>query len=252
MVDDVKALTSDLIIPHTAKTTAKTTPLASQPGGAKRVTSSSALPLSPEPATQPTAAETTALALPLPDVVEPAVCEHGCGHLVEGSMRRVHDRSRGVGGACVSPERMQQAAKAAAHVARLKRGFATLAALQVHLQSGGRAGDFPIHETVYVDDELQSPWIADGAAGPAAPLCLQRINRITGTAEWNTRLGVSGDPTGTSASIQMYARGEAIADSAILVRLAPQATEPMYQPARPTAAGPWPRRLPFLHPSLSR
>ena len=223
--DDVKA---------TAKTTANTTPLASQPepGGAKRSTSSSALPLSPKK--------------------KPAVCEHGCGRLVEGFMRQVHDQVHGAEGACVSPERMQQAAKAAANVARLKSGFGTLEALQVHLHGGGRTGDFPIHQTVYVADELQSAWIADGAAGPAAPLCLQRINRITGAAEWNTRLGVSGDQTGTSASIQMYARGAAIADSAILVRLAPQATEPMYQPARPTIAGPWPRRLPFLHPSLSR
>jgi hypothetical protein len=147
---------------------------------------------------------------------------------------------------------MQQAAKAAADVARLKSGFETLEALQVHLNSGGRTGDFPIRQTVYVADALQSAWSADGAAGLAAPLCLQRINQRTGAAEWNARLGVSGDQTGTSASIQMYARGAAIADSAILVRLAPQATEPMYQPARPTIAGPWPRRLPFLHPSLSR
>ena len=225
MVDDeVKA---------TAKTTANTTPLASQPepGGATRATSSSALPLSPK---------------------KPAVCKHGCGHLVEGAMRQVHGRVHGVEGACVSPERMQQAAKAAADVARLKRGFETLEALQVHLHSGGRTGEFPIHETVWADAELQGPWSADGAAGLAAPLCLQRINQRTGAAEWNARLGVSGDPTGTSASIQMYARGAALADSAILVRLAPQGTEPMYQPARPTVAGPWPRRLPFLHPSLSR
>ena len=95
-------------------------------------------------------------------------------------MRQVHDRVHGVEGACVSPERMQQAAKAAADVARLKRGFETLEALQVHLHSGGRTGEFPIHETVWADAELQGPWSADGAAAPAAPLCLQRINRITG------------------------------------------------------------------------
>jgi hypothetical protein len=259
-----------------------------------------ALPKTPSKEAAASAERTTASAVPLP-TDPPAKCEHGCGHIVVGHMQQIHDLARGVNGACVGPAQLLAASQRAAHAALEAKGFASLTALETHMHSGGRPGDFKISEALFVDPEQMPPWCADGAVPRSAARSLQRINQVrravdalarssslialaqlslctrtrsrsthscsplahtlspllslalllwlalllslspslslqrTGRAEWNTRLGLSADAIGGGDSIQMYVRGEVIADAGILVRLSPRVGETLYEPARPTS-----------------